>query len=314
MNTKIKIYMQRVNYFLSLSFLLVFSSITNANTLVCMGTNLGDFCLELYDEVAPVTVTNFLEYVNSDDYSNTFFHRSIPGFIVQSGGYTINSELEINKVPSRKAIVNEYQLSNTRGTIAMAKVEGNPDSATNQWFVNLSDNSANLNNQNGGFTVFGRVIDDGMDVIDAISKLDRYNFANVLFDTPTINYDGETALVKDNFVMINKVEQLLEDKNTATFSNNYLLATISLGEYGLYDGKFKLINASPSIEFKLDISLFVKSPAGSVTQSVYNLSDNTLTIPALKLSETIILKDVVLKLTNSDTLTFTLVSIDGQRY
>ena len=116
---------------------------------------------------APLTVQNFLNYVNDGDYVNTIIHRSVPGFIVQGGGFTAEGLAEllntntnpanaIGVIPSDPPVVNEFssERSNLRGTIAMAKLGGDPDSATNQWFFNLADNSTNLDNQNGGFTVF----------------------------------------------------------------------------------------------------------------------------------------------------------------
>ena len=153
--------------------------LATAATIVRMQTDLGSFDIELFDTVTPLTVANYMNYVNDGDYEGTFFHRSIPGFIVQGGGYLANSTSGsiltdgASLIPTDPPVVNEFNLSNLRGTIAMAKVGGDPDSATSQWFFNLADNSANLDNQNGGFTVFARVLDDGMDVVDSIAALQR---------------------------------------------------------------------------------------------------------------------------------------------
>src|SRR5262245_2471294 len=141
-------------------------------TTVRMSTSLGVIDIELFDAEAPATVANFLNYVTSGVYVNSFIHRSVPGFIIQGGGYGWDgSQNRYYNVPANPAVVNEYSpnRSNRRGTIAMAKLGGDPNSATNQWFFNLADNSANLDNQNGGFTVFGRVIGNGMQVVDAIA-------------------------------------------------------------------------------------------------------------------------------------------------
>ncbi len=122
----------------------------------------------------PVTVQNFKRLVQSGAFHNTFFHRVVPGFVAQGGGYFTTLPLSTNyfvppwsylgQVQSFGAISNEFNVgprfSNTNGTIAMAKTGGNPDSATCQWFFNLANNSANLDNQNGGFTVFGHVVRD----------------------------------------------------------------------------------------------------------------------------------------------------------
>ena len=139
-----------------------------AGTLVQFRTPLGDLPVELYDEEKPVTVRNFIRLVRAGAYTNTLFHRCVPGFVLQGGGYGTSYRTSTNifnsvyYVPSFGPITNEFgvgrTLSNTFGTIAMAKSAGLPDSATCQWFFNLADNSANLNNQNGGFTVFGRLL------------------------------------------------------------------------------------------------------------------------------------------------------------
>lgn len=130
----------------------------------------GKFNIELLANDAPKTVTNFLNYVNRGAYANTLFHRSVPGFVIQAGGFTL-SGTNITRVASDPSVVNEFKVSNTRGTLAMAKTDAGPNTATNQWFVNLADNRANLDNQNGGFTVFARVLGTGMTVADNIAAL-----------------------------------------------------------------------------------------------------------------------------------------------
>ena len=136
-----------------------------AQPIVEIETNLGTIEITLHPEVAPGHVENFLNYVNDGDYSNSFFHRSVPGFIIQAGGFAYSNQ-QFSYVPADPAVPNEFNLSNVRGTVAMAKLGSDPDSATNQWFINLADNAANLDNQNGGFTVFGTVT-SGMAIADA---------------------------------------------------------------------------------------------------------------------------------------------------
>jgi peptidyl-prolyl cis-trans isomerase A (cyclophilin A) len=158
---------------------------------------LNNYQVQLYDSQAPITVNNFLRYVNNQNYNNTIIHRSVQGFIVQGGGFSPQSDATthqiqtINPIVSYGAIVNEFSAtrSNVRGTIAMAKIGGDPNSATNQWFINLADNSSNLDNQNGGFTVFGQVVGEGMSLVNAISNipvynLTSYNFNSALTDVP----------------------------------------------------------------------------------------------------------------------------------
>jgi cyclophilin family peptidyl-prolyl cis-trans isomerase len=113
--------------------------------------------MAIFSNRTPVTRQNFLEYVTGGGYQNSFVHRSVPGFVIQGGGFRINAGNQFESVPTDPPIMNEFGVSNTLGTISMAKVGGNPDSATSQWFVSLGENSDTLDPQNGGFTVFGRI-------------------------------------------------------------------------------------------------------------------------------------------------------------
>jgi cyclophilin family peptidyl-prolyl cis-trans isomerase len=132
----------------------------------------------LFDSATPKTVDNFLGYVNRGNYNGTIVHRSIPQFIVQGGGYARNSATEAaswREVTKLDPVQNEPGISNSRGTIAMAKLGGTRDSATSEWFFNVDTfggNPANLNFQNGGFTAFGAVVGTaGQGIIDSINNL-----------------------------------------------------------------------------------------------------------------------------------------------
>ncbi|MEY2984992.1 MAG: hypothetical protein RLZZ568_1609 [Cyanobacteriota bacterium] len=138
---------------------------------------------------APLTVQNFVNYVQRGDYQNTVIHRSIPGFVIQGGGFTIEGigsgtplPDTVQVITSDPPVVNEFSpdRSNLRGTIAMAKLGVDPNSATNQWFFNLADNSANLDNQNGGFTVFGEVLSPvDLQPLEAIATLPIFNATTI---------------------------------------------------------------------------------------------------------------------------------------
>ncbi|MGY8813725.1 MAG: peptidylprolyl isomerase [Gammaproteobacteria bacterium] len=185
----------RLIYLLVTTSFLLLSFQTTA-TIVLIETPLGDIQIELFDDEAPVTVENFLSYINDDSFVNSFFHRSVPGFIIQGGGFTSTDNI-LGNVTAKPAIVNEFNRSNLRGTVAMAKVGGNPDSATSQWFINLANNSTQLDPQNGGFTVFGEVINDGMAVADAIANLeiiDGSATAAALTEVPVIDFSGTQIL------------------------------------------------------------------------------------------------------------------------
>jgi peptidyl-prolyl cis-trans isomerase A (cyclophilin A) len=164
-------------------------------TIVQFQTVLGPFEVNLYDQNTPATVANFLAYVNDGAYNNTFFHR-VEGtaFVAQGGGFTYQGTQTFGSVVAKPAVVNEPKYSNVRGTIAMAKLSGNPNSATNQWFINLGNNSTNLDVQNGGFTVFGQVIGNGMDVLDAINALPRFDLRqSALGSVPLRDYTQQNA-------------------------------------------------------------------------------------------------------------------------
>lgn len=146
-----------------------FSSVlARDKTYALIHTNRGGIELELYAKRTPKTVENFIEYAESGYYTETLFHRVIPNFMVQGGGFDKN----FTQKATRKPIRNEANafIPNLRGTIAMARTN-NPDSATSQFFINVMDNSSlNKTSSNPGYAVFGKVI-KGLDVADKISKL-----------------------------------------------------------------------------------------------------------------------------------------------
>lgn len=164
---------------------------TNGNPLARFHTDLGDIDVVLLQNVAPNTVANFFHYVNRANgaYNNSFIHRSIPGFVIQGGGYKwVNNQP--TAIPTDPAVANEFHASNRRGTIAMAKLDNMPNSATDQWFFNLSDsNASNLDTSNGGFTVFGNIISAaGLATMDAIAAVPVYNAGSPFDSWPLRNY------------------------------------------------------------------------------------------------------------------------------
>ena len=135
------------------------------NIEVIFSTNQGNFTIELYADKAPITVKNFLTYVDEGFFNDTIFHRVIPNFMIQGGGFT----KDMKQKPTHAPIKNEADngLRNSRGTLAMART-GVVDSATGQFFINLVDNSFLDNGvRDFGYAVFGKVV-SGMDVVDKI--------------------------------------------------------------------------------------------------------------------------------------------------
>ena len=255
-----------------------------------LATTVADVDMQLYDEDTPLTVSNFLGYVNRGDYDSSFFHRSISSFIVQGGGYTYEPKIDfdarqlavsgatrlavtgdpltgelglksigetylvdadgddiedldsttglpltrvndsLQEVPvdsTTLPVLNEPGISNLRGTLAMAKFAGDPNSATKEWYVNIADNSANLDAQNGGFAVFGHIIGSGMDYFDDVNILtshpSTYQINSAFSDLPIVNADGSAytsdgLILDENLAKINSASEILHiDMSNADF-------------------------------------------------------------------------------------------------
>lgn len=165
--------MRRRSFLLLLLFLFCAPAGAGENPRVRLETSKGDMVIELYADKAPITVSNFLQYVRDDFYDGTIFHRVVYDWIIQGGGY----DQDLNAKETRAPIKNEAAngLKNKRGTIAMARFS-DPDSADSQFFINLDDNDSfdhkGDSPRDYGYCVFGRVV-EGMDVADAISEVKK---------------------------------------------------------------------------------------------------------------------------------------------
>jgi cyclophilin family peptidyl-prolyl cis-trans isomerase len=186
---------------------------------------------------AVATVENFLNYVKDGDYDQSIIHRSVPGFIIQGGGFAV-ADSQVVELTADDSVVNEFsaERSNLPGTIAVAKLGNDPDSGTNQWFFNLGDNSANLDQQNGGFTVFGQVLNaENFAPIEAIANLAIVNGGGAL-DTVPIT-DAIEPINTNDLVFLERVTLVTEDelKFSVTQNSNEKLvdATITDGELAL---------------------------------------------------------------------------------
>jgi cyclophilin family peptidyl-prolyl cis-trans isomerase len=187
------------------------------DTIVQLDTSVGTMTFELYDDAKPITVANFLRYIQDGRYAGSFAHRLVQNFVLQGGGYYVDSSNRVNSVTSYGTITNEAgpfpTYSNVQGTLAMAKLGGDANSASSQWFLNLADNSANLDAQNGGFTVFGKLLTGasvmqtilaftsytGTDGSDLIADLSNGNTSSPFTDVPVTKVQGGNVDTTDLF-------------------------------------------------------------------------------------------------------------------
>lgn len=171
------------------------SSTKQANPVVEIQTNMGNIEVELNSEKAPNTVKNFLQYVNSNFYDGTIFHRVIKNFMIQGGGFT--KDMSQKKTLSPISIESNNGLKNDKGTIAMARTS-DPNSATCQFFINTKDNSflnySSPTPQGYGYAVFGKVI-KGMDVVDKIESV-KTSSQNYMGDVPVEQVVIEKIVLK----------------------------------------------------------------------------------------------------------------------
>lgn len=148
--------------------------------LVQFSTTLGDIKIELYPEQAPLTVDNFLHYVNTGFYQDVIFHRVVPGFVVQTGGFDTNYQRKATVDPIKNE--SDNGLKNLRGTLSMARTNA-PDSATSQFFISLRDNPSLDWSGRPGYAVFGAVI-EGMDVVDKMAEQPQGEHRGVFNNAP----------------------------------------------------------------------------------------------------------------------------------
>jgi peptidyl-prolyl cis-trans isomerase A (cyclophilin A) len=207
----------RLLFILTLSALCQRSAI--AGTLAQFRTVFGDIEVELYDQDKPVTVRNFIQYVQSGAYQNEFAHRLIPNFVLQGGGYTISNRFTTNwtvvPINTFPPITNEFSVgrrfSNVYGTVAMAKLGGNTNSATSQWYFNLADNSSlDAPDANDLFVVFGHAV-HGTNVLNTFTRFQGFtgvSTTNVVvnagspFDNLPVLYITNSTVWDTNLVFI----------------------------------------------------------------------------------------------------------------
>jgi cyclophilin family peptidyl-prolyl cis-trans isomerase len=216
-----------------------FSDPTVTGTAVLLQTPEGNIPLALSNSATPNTVANFLLYINSGEYSNAIIHRSVPGFVIQGGGYTPDG----NPINTFGTINSEAGQPNIAGTIAMALSTG-PDSATSQWFINLTDNSNLLDGASDGgpFTVFGNVVYNGLSVANAIANLPTVDASaenGAWTNLPVINYSGAnpaTSVPAGDVVTVDAVIVPALSYSVSSSNPSLVTPTVSGGSLSLAYG------------------------------------------------------------------------------
>src|ERR1043166_936419 len=228
-------------------------------------TVLGTVDLALFGQQKPITVANFLNYVDQGRYfkidptngqlASSFVHRSVPCFVIQGGGFlgTVDpphpSNLLVPQVLPFPAIQNEPGISNKRGTIAMAQAGSDANSATSQWFINLADNGGpphNLdirNNNAGPYTVFGKVVNNSMNVVDAIAAVPRYNAGAPFDNIPLRNYTSPNPVTVSNLVSVPGISHI-SPLTFSVSSNNPTVADATISGTNLLVAGHQVGNAT----------------------------------------------------------------------
>ncbi len=338
-------YLRRSLTVLMMSLWYVVATFAEAGTIVRINTSVGDFSIELYDAVTWRTVENFLAYVegkavdvNGDplgenvNYNQTYLHRTqvseTQGIgIIQGGAFRFTPFLGPHPITDSELvpnIENEAQISNSRGTIAMAKIGGDPNSASYQWFFNTIDNSDPLDTDNGGFTVFGKVLggDDGTDleagmqVLDTIAGLQKFRPCVATLPCPradfapivTEEYQGkpDEELV---FVTMEVMDRYSRAVNLFNPASQQLSTSVIIDGGAAYTLKFSVMAVDNQVVLqpKADsVLLLSEVPDGVAT---FSSGSGILHFPTVELSETDSLCNVDFELSDPELLQFSLVSI-----
>lgn len=229
------------------------------------------------DQGAPLTVENFTNYVEDGDYVNSIIHRSVSDFIIQGGGFFLNDDSTISQVPTDDPVQNEFssERSNLEGTIAMAKLGNDPDSATSQWFFNLGDNSENLDNQNGGFTVFGEVLsEEDAETVNSIAELPRLNLSEQLgspFNTVPVNIEeseNPPSPTIDDLVRYESITISQQEELEFTITNN---SNPELVEARIEGGEL-ILNYLPEETGEADITIEATNLGGETVEDVFSVA------------------------------------------
>ena len=283
-----------------------------AGTIVRVSTSIGDFSIELFDDSAPITVKNFLKYVERNDYNGTYFHRVIDDFVAQGGAYRFQPYVGPIDVPTDPPIVNEFNVSNSRGTIAMAKLDGNPDSATNQWFVNLADN-VNLDTLNGGFTVLGIVLGDGMTIVDAIDNQPTVNLGYKAESAPYVEtaYTDPTDFIYMNIEVVTRYSGA---PHVFEINPGLLITSVDINNGSdLLSMNFSVVQSEENLVIQVNADSVMRRRGPVEGVASFNSASGELKIPLLEVNSdngVTVARNVTFTLTNTSPVQFTLKSFE----
>lgn len=308
----------------------VASTAMAANPLVRVSTTYGDFTAELYQDRTPVTVQNFLGYVDRGDYSRMIMHRLDKDFVLQAGSHTWSGDCVVPGVlppacgpaliPTQPEIVNEPGVSNVVGTLAMAKRDGFPNSATSQWFINLRDNAATLDPQNGGFTVFGKILGDGMDVATRINQLTIIPVSTNINQLPVRDFDFATtsAPSEKNLVLMNvwRVDRFSASLHVFEFRSGRLSTYVNAGPAGRLSLLLNVVgNTGTETIFQVDPGSVIPLAIEPEGMATFSTDDQRLRIPSVEVDDNgqvTIIRNVVLRMIDQASLRFVLESYETQ--
>ena len=313
--------MQFSRKFYLLAIATLFSFPVQAQQYVCMDSNQGYFCMQLFPDEAPLTVSNFLNYVTDGDYTNSLVHRSVANFVIQGGGFYGSADTLGTRVPTDPAVTNEFSRSNLRGTVAMARNGGIVNSATSQWFVNIVNNTF-LDSVDEGFTVFAEIV-AGMEVVDAINDLRRVNLSTALGNSafgevPVTTPATTNTVALEDFVVIKEAwatdtlpnPYYCSPKTQATalteFCGSRLSLPVQIGST-YYKASLILQSTSPTLVFTVDKSSLTPLTTPPAEFATFNAATSELSIPSVR-SGAKTFNNVVLDLSNKSSLEFTLSS------
>lgn len=292
---------------------IVASAPLSAGTIVAVRTSLGDFYIELDEQAAPITAGNFLNYVRSGRYNNTFIHGVSGGAQIRGGGYQFGN---CNDGPQSIQLdppipFESTGLSNLQGSIAALHPSTDPDGATSQWLISLGNDPA-LDTLNGGYAAFGKVLGNGLRVLQQIASANpvRLGFFE---ETPTVNY-LETSVDcqrfgRDNLVML-FMSVINEDSAAATASyepeSDTLVVNINLGNDGYRRIAFTVEDTGSGaiITARLESSVTLAEPVPNMAD--YDSSSGILRLPSIAVGDDIVYRNVEFELLDAASASFTL--------